>query len=142
MSEKKAKLSTKLHAGRKKRHGGFAYLVSGKLPDYRRYVEQYLTAAREGLISDLGGSEEGLTTAQIILIDRVISKIGILRCLEEFCFESGVMKGEDLNAPLKASYLAYSNSLRLDLQSLGIDKHVNEALDLQTYLEKKGKTTS
>jgi hypothetical protein len=131
----KKALTTRLKPGRKKTHGGFSFLATGRLPEHRRYVEIYLTAAREAMIKDLGPTETDLSAAQIILIDRAISKIGILRCIEEHVREEGVMSGKLLAPSLRASYLGYSNSLRLDLQTLGIDKRkADEALDLGKYI--------
>jgi len=85
----------------------------------------------------LGPSEEDLSIAQRVLIDRIISKLGIIRCIEEHIRENSVMRGHDLAPSLKASYLAYNNSIRLDLQALGIDKKKAGVLDLQTYVKEK-----
>jgi hypothetical protein len=140
MNENRPKLSTKLTAGRRPTHGGFSFLATGKLPEHRRYILQYLTAARMQLIRDIGGSEENLSAQQIIIIDRIISKLGILRCIEEHVRETSIMKGHELAPALRASYLAYSNSLRLDLQALGIDKRTaDEALDLGSYIREREK---
>jgi len=129
MSKKIVKLTTKLEPGRKKRHGGYTYLSTGRLPEHRKHIEKYLTAARENLIKDLGPTEEELTTAQIIIIDRIVSKLGIVRCIEEHIRENSVMRGQELAPSLKTSYLAYNNSIRLDLQALGLDKRqVSEVL--------------
>jgi len=138
MSRKKSKLTVALTPGRKRTHGGYTFLTTGKLPDHRKYIEQYLTAARINLVRDLGPTEEDLTAAQIILIDRVVTKLGIIRCIEEHIRETTVLKGEDLAPALRASYLAYNNSVRLDLQALGIEKKkIDEALDLGRYVEEK-----
>lgn len=112
----------KLATGKRKTHGGFSFLATGRLPEHRREMERYLTGAREGLIRDIAGSEENLTTAQAILIDRAIGKVGLLRCVEEHIRERGVMQNNQLASVLRASFLSYSNSLRLDLQALGIEK--------------------
>ena len=109
--------------GRRPRsHGGYSYLTTGALPEQRSNVLKYLIAARQGLVRDLGPSENELSTAQIILIDRITTKLGVIRCVEEHIRENSVMAGDDLAPSLKASYLAYNNSLRLDLQTLGIDR--------------------
>jgi hypothetical protein len=93
-------------------------------------------AVREGLVRDLGPTENDLSTAQIILIDRVTTKIGVIRCVEEHIRENSVMVGDDLAPSLKASYLAYNNSLRLDLQALGMDKkRADEVLTPYEILE-------
>lgn len=136
MSKKKSKMTTALASGRKRTHGGFAYLTSGKLPEHRKYVEQYLTAARMNLIADLGPTEEDLTTAQIILIDRIVTKLGVIRCIEEHTREKTVMTGNLLAPALRASYLAYNNSVRLDLQALGINiKKADDTPDIQDYIK-------
>ena len=139
MSENKSKLTVKLKRGRPKcKHGGYSFLVKGELPENRKYVLKYLTAARENLIRDLGPTEEDLTTAQIILIDRVVTKLGVIRCIEEHIRENSVMVGHNLAPSLKASYLAYNNSVRLDLTALGINsKKADEALDLGKYVQER-----
>lgn len=119
---KLAKLTTKLPPGRKRFHGGYAYLTTGRLPEHRKYVEQYLTGAREQLIRDIGGDEQNLSAGQAILIDRVIPKLGVLRCIEEHVRETGVFRGRRLNSALSKHYLSYANSVRLDLMALGIGK--------------------
>ena len=132
------KLTKKLKKGRPvERHGGYSFLVKQELPENRRHVLRYLTAVREGLIRDLGPTEEDLTTAQIVLIDRIISKLGIVRCIEEHIRETSVMKGDELTPSLKESYLAYNNSVRLALQALGIDKRKAEVFDLKAYVKEK-----
>lgn len=138
MTKQKPKLTVDLERGGTHygKHGGYAFLTRGKLPENRKYILKFLTAARENLIKDLGPTEEDLTAAHIILIDRIITKLGVVRCIEEHIRDSTVIKGDRLSPCLRESYLAYNNSIRLDLQSLGIDKRVDEALDLQSYLKK------
>ena len=130
-------LSVKLSPGRKTKHGGYSFLTHGQLPEHRAYIERYLTGCRQGLINDLGG-EANLSTAQAILIDRIISKLGCIRCIEEHTREGSVMVGQELAPALQRSYLAFSNSIRLDLQALGINsKATGEPLDLGRYVQEK-----
>lgn len=136
------KLGKKLKQGRPKaRHGGYTYLAKGTLPEDRVYILRYLTAVREGLIQDLGPMEKDLTTAQLVIIDRVTTKLGVIRCIEEYIRENTVMEGKRLSPSLRESYLAYNNSIRLDLAALGIDKRKSEeVIDLHRYVaEKYGK---
>lgn len=42
--------------------------------------------------------------------------------MEEHVREHSVFEGDELAPCLRASYLTYNNSLRLDLQTLGIDR--------------------
>lgn len=137
MSEKREKKKGKSRRGRPPKHGGYSLLVKGELPENRRYIARYLTEIREGLIGNIGPTEEDLTTAQRVIIDRVISKLGVVRCIEEHIRKNSVMEGNDLAPSLKVSYLAYNNSIRLDLQAIGIDKKQAKALDLHTYVREK-----
>jgi len=132
-----SKLERKLPRGRRREvHGGYSFLASGKLPEHRVYLLQYLTNSRQGLLDDLGG-EDNLSTAQVVLIDRVISKLGCIRCVEEHIRENSVMVGEVLAPSLQASYLAFNNSLRLDLLALGLKKKLVDVNSLDKYVEKK-----
>lgn len=138
MPREKPKLTTKLVSGKKRSHGGYSYLVAGRLPEHKKYIEQYLTAARMGLIHDLGPTEEDLTAAQIILIDRIITKLGVLRCIEEHVRVEGVMRGDDLSPSLGQNYIAYDNSIRLALTALGIHRRVSEeGFDIRKYAKEK-----
>ena len=129
------KLEQKLPHGRQRTvHGGYSFLTSGRLPEHRVYLRRYLTNCREGLIADHGG-ESNLSTAQALLIDRVISKLGCIRCVEEHIRENSVMVGQELAPSLKASYLAFNNSVRLDLLALGIEKKPGERLSSLEEIE-------
>lgn len=94
MSENKGKSGKKSRRGRPPKHGGFSLLIrGGEFPENRRYIADWLTEIREGLISDLGPSENDLTTAQRVIVDRIISKLGVIRCIEEYIRENSVMIG-------------------------------------------------
>ena len=110
---------------RPKRHYGYSFLVTGEMPQHRAYLLKHLSECRAGIASDMGG-EEAMTTGQLIILDRIIGKLGVVRCIEEHCRENGVFRDQQLVGPLKESYLAYSNSIRLDLLALGIEKRVAE----------------
>lgn len=133
----KSRLAKKMKVGgHATKHGGYAYLMTGKLPEDRLHVLRYLTAVREGLVRDLGPTEDDLTTAQIIIIDRIVSKIGIIRCIEEHTRENTVMLGRELAPALHDSYLAYNNSVVRALEKLGIHKRVGDSVpDVQAYIE-------
>jgi len=138
MQKIKTSKSIRLHPGRRKSHGGYSYLTTGNLPENRAYIERYLTETREGLVRDLGPTEEDLTTAQIVIMDRIISKLGIIRCIEEHIRENSVMIGDNLAPSLGKNYISYNNSVRLDLEKLGIDKRKgDEVFDLQEYAREK-----
>lgn len=129
---------------RPKRHGGYSFIVTGEMPRHRAYLLRHLTECRAGIASDMGG-EENMTTAQLIIMDRVISKLGIIRCIEEHSKENGTFRDQCLAPSLKESYLAYSNSIRLDLQALGIEKRVSERvltpLEIAAEVDREGSET-
>lgn len=108
------------------RHGGFTYLTRGAIPEHRQYIKKYLTAVREGMIRDIGPTEKDLTTAQLILVDRLVSLLGVIRLIEEKAKEDGIFRGRDLTPSLKQSYIAYNNTVRLTLEKLGIDKKIGD----------------
>ncbi len=121
MAKNERILEKKLPRGRPRTvHGACSYIVHGRLPEHRVYLRRFLTHARESLIADMGG-EENMSMAQLILTDRVVSKLAICRLIEEHAKEQGVFRSGELQAVLKQNYLAYSNSLRLDLMALGLD---------------------
>jgi hypothetical protein len=113
---------------------------AGELPIRRTYLRAYLTEVRAGLIRDLGPTEADLTTGQRVILDRAVSKLSILRCIEEYVKEEGVFRGRELSPVLAKNYVTYAEALRRDLQALGIDKRkADEAIDLGCYLESKAK---
>jgi hypothetical protein len=108
----------------KESHGGYSFIVKGVLPEHRRYLLSYLIAARENIITDHGGQDR-MSAAQIIILDRAIGKLGVCRLMEEFARENGIMSSGELIPCLKKNYLAFSNSLRRDLEvlkELGMDQ--------------------
>jgi len=134
-----SRLTVKFKRGgrRPRSHGGYSYLTTGTLPEHRSQILGYLTAVRMGLIRHFGPTENDLTTAQIVLIDRITTKLGVIRCLEEHIRENSVIEGTDLAPCLKASYLAYNNSLRLDLQALGLDRRQEAILTPYEIVERE-----
>ena len=85
---------------------------------------------RMELVKHCGGEP---SIAEGILIDRVIAKV--LRCR---LYEVGLLSDQTLGS--RDHYLAVANSLRLDLQALGLERKVKDVLDLEKYLKvKEGK---
>jgi len=113
----------------KTRHGGYTYLITGKLPENRGYLRAFLEETREGLILDYGPTEADLSTAQRVLIGRIITALGVCRCIEEKAREDGVFhmvfdskgrdaKGRILRGSLGDRYIAFQNTIRLNLKEL------------------------
>ncbi len=128
MSEKAQRKKPGRKPGSRVTHGAYSLVARGEFPSKRCYIECWLSEVRAGLIRDLGHTETDLSTGQAILIDRIIGKLGILRCIEEHVRERGVMKGNELSPPLGKNYLGWANSLRLDLLALGISKKNGERI--------------
>jgi len=94
--------------------------------DQRTKLARALHAVEADLVSALGGAE-AITPQEKILVDRVVYKLA--RCtLAEASHFAGESGADD-------HYLAWSNSLRLDLQALGLDRRVKDVMDLGEYVK-------
>ncbi len=113
-------------------YGAFTQINTKKI-DGRTREGKTIIAARSALISAIGGDP---TPQESILIDRIVFKM--LRCtLYEMATLQGTTSGGSDHI-----YLAWANSLRLDLQSLGLTRKTKDVIDLSTYLKKHAKTIS
>jgi len=93
---------------------------AGELPKRRTWLRAYLSELRADMIRDLGPREEDLSAAQRMLLDRAISKLCVIRCIEEWVKEEGVFKDNELSPVLARNYISYCESLRRDLITLGV----------------------
>jgi len=109
------------------KHGAFTQIDIKKI-DARTREGKTIIAARGALISAIGGDP---TPQESILIDRVIFKM--LRCT---LYEMATLQGKT-NGGSDHIYLAWSNSLRLDLQAIGLDRKTKQVVDLEQYLAQK-----
>jgi hypothetical protein len=120
--------------GNKYRHGGYSLLTRGTLPQRRRYIGPYLMAVREGLIHDLAKSEEDLSTAQRVLVDRIVTFLGVVRLIEEHAGQYGVLdsKGRP-SCGLTGHYLTFNRQIKEMLALLGMERRAvdEEALTIQ-----------
>jgi len=129
MAKNRSKLEKRLPRGRPvARHGGYSYLSRGTMPENRAYLTSYLSAVREGLVKDLGPTEQDLSTAQIVLIDRCVTLLGTIRCIEEYVKEEGVFKGDELQPSLGTNYISFTGSLQRILALLGIGRKGEQLL--------------
>ena len=121
------KKKLKIKIGRPARHGGYSLLTRGVLPEKRKYIGHYLSTIREGLIHDLATSEEDLSTAQKILIDRTVTFLGVVRLIEEFAREHGVLDSKGrVTSGLTAYYLSFNRHIKEYLALLGLEKKALE----------------
>lgn len=142
MSEKK-----KGKPGRPRKHGAYSINIrDDELKSHPR-IRQYLEATRQGLVRDVAGSEENLSEQQRILIDRIISKLSIMRLIEVYIEKTGIFRRDkllqddgilELEPALGMNYLAFSNSVDRALKILGIHKKdADDVLDLETYIKQR-----
>ena len=106
------------------RHGGFLKTSQGIPLSVRRQVQ----GVREQLIRDIGGVEPALTAAQTILIDKTVNLYQVTLCLEAYVRREGPFRGKKLDPVLGQNYLAYVNTIRLNLRELGITTRAGDKM--------------
>jgi hypothetical protein len=106
------------------RHGGYSS-VSKDIP---LLVRRQVQAIREQLVRDIGGTGPALTAAQVILIDKTVNLYQVTLCLEAYVRREGPFRGKKLDPVLGQNYLAYVNTIRLNLRELGITKKAGEEI--------------
>ncbi len=116
-------IGDKSNTGRAGKHGLFRLLPQRMKIDGRTKFGRAVSDLRNSLTTDLG---ECLSTQKALLVDRIIFKV-----LKLCSYEAHSLKGDD--SSMKC-YLAMANSLRLDLQSLGLERREMEPEDLKKYL--------
>ena len=125
------------------KHGGFSLEVQDDILKQNPATRRYLRNTRADLVKDVAGSEENLSAQQRILIDRIISKLLILRIIELWVEKHGVWRRDkllakpsvlELEPALGLNYLAYSNSVDRALKLLGLEKKEIEG-DPFSYIE-------
>ena len=102
------------------KHGSFIQLMTRRL-DNRTRLAKVLNGLRSELVSDLGGDP---SCAQKILVDRVSHKVAAAYHME-LALREGKMH-------LLEKYTTLTNSLRADLQSLGLERRQK---DYKGYLD-------
>jgi len=129
--------------GRPPVHGGYSLEVQDDILKKHPAVRVYLRDTRAGLIRDVAGSEKDPSEQQRLLIDRIISKLLILRIIELWIEKHGVWDRSKLLAKpsvlslepaLGLNYLAFSNSIDRALKMLGLEKKAIEG-DNWSYIE-------
>jgi len=109
-----------LRPGPKRRHGGYTYFRTGRLPAKRAYIERYLTWLRRTYADDIAGSEADMTAGQTVLLNKLILIEGLCRCIEETTAEVAEKTGHIYNMP--QNYLTYVNSIVKICGMLGIER--------------------
>lgn len=117
---------TQLQRYSPKTHGLFIQLGKVKI-DGRTKLGKTIAFLRKEFTNHLGGN---LNICERILVDRAISKV-----IKSQLYELGFLENPDQKS--RDHYLALANSLRLDLQALGIKRRGGEVMDLGQYLKTK-----
>ena len=140
MSKKK-----KRGPGRPRKHGAYSINIrDDELKNHPR-IRQYLEETRQGLVRDVAGTERNLSEQQRILIDRIISKLSIMRLIEVYIEKYGAFRQDkfkkdkvlELAPALGQNYLAFSNSVDRAIKILGVSKRKVERVLSTEELKKK-----
>lgn len=111
-------------------HGLYVSLPKTMKIDGRSKFGKAILQLRTSLTADLGSD---ISTQESLIVDRVVFKV-----LRLCSFEAFILKDEGGTETEKQGreYLAMANSLRLDLQALGLERREQKIEDLQSYLNK------
>jgi hypothetical protein len=96
------------------KHGAFSKL-DHKSIDQRTTLAKLMAHARRELMTALGG-EENITPQERILISRIGYKMVRITLFEQHHL------GADIENDVNRYYILWTNSLRLDLQALGLER--------------------
>lgn len=109
------------------RHGLYVSLPKRMKLDGRSRFGKAVTQLRKSLISDLGGDP---STQESLIVDRVVFKV-----LRLCSFESHILKTQGMESERQSrEYLAMSNSLRLDLMAIGLERRERDITPLSQRL--------
>ena len=81
-------MSRKRGPGQPPKHGGYSLVHRDDVLKEHPYIQRYLRDCREGIIRDLGG-EETMSVMQMVLVDRLISRMAICRLIEAYIEKYG-----------------------------------------------------
>lgn len=106
------------------RHG--VYAQRDKVP---AQVKREANLLRDRIIEDIASTEDKLSGAELMLLDRTINIYGVIRMIEIYVAKHGAFdeKG-NMRSILTQVYLAYNNTLRLNLRELKIRRKVEDYL--------------
>ncbi len=118
-------------------HGGYSLdtaLKGQRRLDGRTQLARALNTARQALIQAVGGNP---SPQQSILIDRIVRKVLVLDSIDAHVEEVGPFENGTLIPVLQKAYLGWSNSLRRDLEVLGLEYRARDVINLNKYLAVK-----
>ena len=148
MSETEPKRKRKGRIGRPPKSGAYSPICRQEFLEEYPEIRRYIQDSRDGLIADqlerIGGkTEDDLTTAQRLMIDRQISKLTVSRQIEVYLKRNGLIRRDQLKRrqilepePILIYWLNLQNSLDRGLIALGLEaaKRADEPETLQAYI--------
>jgi len=113
---------------------GYSYLSRKLNPQEKLKIIRYLSGCRESLLEDLGG-ESNLSAQKLILVDRCVSLLSVLRGIEMFFEEDIMSKTGELAPALGKNYISYVNATRQILCALGLERKTERVLSPLEYIK-------
>jgi hypothetical protein len=108
-------------------HGCFSTITGGNIDGRCRLAKtyNYLVA---NLLAELGGEP---SLQERLLVERIAAKS--IRCM---LAETQILQNDNATSQsLETRYLAWANSLRLDLGAIGLERRARPILDLKSCIE-------
>ena len=118
-------------------HGAYSLLrhVAAGTLDQRTRHAAAIRIVCEQLARDLGAEWEELSVQQRLLIEQVAVKATVLGTVAVHALDRGIVDADGrLISPLNEHYLAFANSLRLDLLALGLERREKHVIDVAAAL--------
>jgi hypothetical protein len=147
MPEKSKKIRRR---GRPPRHGIYSPVLREEFLRENPEVQRYIQAARDGLVRDqlakVGGrTEDDLSAGQVLMIDRLVSRIALSRQIEVYLRRHNILRRDRLNQqileaePICQFWLQLQNSIDRGSGMLGIDiqRAAEQVEDIREYAKKK-----
>ena len=131
----KRKDAPKRHPGRQIKHGAYALIYREEILKKYPEVARYAMDCRAGLVKDLApGGPDTLSTARIIVLDRLTAKLLTAGLLDVFLGEHGIIRRDRLDQrvleaePIVQTWLSINHAILKDLEALGMERRSLEAI--------------
>ena len=151
MSDNKAKFKGNRRRGRPPKSGAYSPICRQEFLDEYPEIRRYIQGSRDGLIEDRlaksgGKTEDDLTAAEGLMIDRQVSKLAVSRQIEVYLKRHGILRRDQLKRrqilepePILVYWLQLQNSIDRGLVALGLEKPKragDEPFDIIQYAAK------
>jgi len=135
----KRKDAPKRRPGRQIKHGAYALIYREEILKKYPEVARYAMDCRAGLVKDLApGGPDTLSTAKMIVLDRLTAKLLTAGLLDVFLGEHGLIRRDRLDQrvleaePIVQTWLSVNHAILKDLEALGMERKALEAIVLST----------